>query len=215
MTAPDSLNASLHPSLNAALNPWQGTLALPSFAQQQAAATLFGLLKQHSFKRGHFVLASGKHSTWYLDCRTTAMLSEGAYQIGRALQPAVAALGADSVGGMAVGAVPLVSAVLHHSAMVGQGLKGFFVRKEAKAYGRTQQIEGHLAPYMRVVLLEDVVTSGGSTLKAVQAIEAAHPSVQVVGIISLVDRQAGGAERFAAKGLAYHYLYSVQAFLAE
>lgn len=180
---------------------------------------LYTLLRQKSFKTGNFTLASGKKSSWYLDCRVTALSGRGSYLIGQLLyvllqnQPKTQPI--DSVGGMVLGAAPLVTAVTSYSAQQGQPLEGFLVRKEAKNYGGGKQIEGNLHPWMRVVLLEDVVTTGGSTQRAIEAIQTSYPSVQIAGVLALVDRNAGGAETFSRLGIPYQALYSVQAFLQE
>jgi orotate phosphoribosyltransferase len=176
---------------------------------------LFAILKQRSFKRGDFVLASGARSSWYLDCRVTALSGRASYLIGQLFWERLQGLNIDAVGGMALGAAPLVTAVTCRSAEVGNPVDGFLVRKEAKGHGTAKQIEGNLAPWMRIALLEDVITTGGSTLKAIEAIRAAHPNVQIVKVLALVDREAGGAEHFTRQGIPFESLYSVREFLAE
>jgi orotate phosphoribosyltransferase len=89
------------------------------------------------------------------------------------------------------------------------------VRKEAKGHGTGNQIEGHLAPWMRIALVEDVVTTGGSTLKAIEAIRKAYPTVEIVQVCSIIDRNAGGKEAFSRLGIPFQSLYNVQAFLEE
>jgi orotate phosphoribosyltransferase len=178
-------------------------------------AELFQLLKQLSFRTGHFILASGKEASYYLDCRMTTLSARGSYLVGHLLYEMLAPLHLDAVGGMSMGADPIVTAVTYRSAEVGQHLiNGFLIRKEPKGHGMGNQVEGHMAPWMRVALVEDVVTSGGSTLKAIDAVQRACPSAQIVQIVSLVDREAGGAEAFAKRGIPYQSLYSVQEFLA-
>jgi orotate phosphoribosyltransferase len=176
---------------------------------------LFQHLKQLSFKTGHFVLASGKTSSYYMDCRLSALDSEASFHLGILLEGLLQPWHLQSVGGVVLGAAPLVSATLFASAMAGRPMQGFLIRKEAKAYGAAKRIEGHLKPWHRCALLEDVVTSGGSSAKAYLHLKEQNPSVEVLGLMALVDRQAGGAQRFASVGLPYHWLYSVQAFLAE
>jgi orotate phosphoribosyltransferase len=185
-------------------------LALPASCRQDRMA-LLERLKTLSFKRGNFVLASGKRSSFYLDARTTAMDSEGARLMGRLLYASLGDQPVHAVGGMAVGAVPLVSSVLVAAASAGQSLQGFFVRKEAKGHGARKQVEGHLAPWMTVVLLEDVVTTGGSTRLAIEAIRAAAPGVRIAGVLSVVNRSM--LNPFEDLGIAYHALFSITEFL--
>lgn len=176
---------------------------------------LFQIIKRLSFKRGDFLLASGQRSSYYVDCRLSTLDGRGAYLIGHLLYDRLRPFHADAVGGMTLGADPIISSILYRSAEGGQPLAGFIVRKEAKAHGAGNQIEGHLAPWMRVVLVEDVVTTGGSTLKAIEAIRRAHPSVEIVGVLAIIDRNAGGAEAFRNLGIPFQALYNVQAFLEE
>lgn len=178
---------------------------------KDAFAELFALIAQRSFQHGAFVLASGKTSPYYLDCRRTTLCSRGAYLIGRLLLPYFDQV--DAVGGMTMGADPIVSAVLSAAAQAGRPLEGFLVRKASKGHGTGRQIEGNLAPWMRVALVEDVVTTGQSTMLAREAILAAMPSVQVRQVLALVDRNDGGREAFRQAGLPYAFLYDVAAFL--
>jgi orotate phosphoribosyltransferase len=176
---------------------------------------LFELIKRLSFKKGDFTLASGQKSNYYIDCRLTTLDGRGSYLIGNLLYKELENLHIDAVGGMSMGADPIVSSITYHSAAAGNPLQGFLVRKEAKGHGAGKQVEGHLAPWMRIVLVEDVVTTGGSTLKAIEAIRRECPSVQIVKILSLVDRNAGGKEAFSRLQIPYQALFEVQAFLAE
>lgn len=176
---------------------------------------LFELLKNLSFRTGDFVLASGKRAKFYLDCRKTTLSGRGSLLVGHLVHDLLAPYHLDAVGGMSMGADPIVTAVTYRSAQIGHPLDGFLIRKEAKGHGTGNQIEGHMAPWMRVALVEDVVTTGGSTLKAIAAIQQAYPTVQIVQIISLVDRHEGGQEAFANLGIPFQSLYSVQSFLAE
>ena len=189
------------------------------FAQADPASytALLALVRQLSLKYGHFVLASGQTSTVYLDMRLTLMHPEGARLAGRVIAQALHQLSPNpnAVGGMAVGAVPLVSSTLCAWANQGhsQPLAGFFVRKQAKAHGRQQAIEGNLQPYHTVALLEDVATTGGSTLQALATLRQAHPALKVPYVITLVDRQAGATEAFAAEGVAMLSLFTMAQLL--
>jgi orotate phosphoribosyltransferase len=200
-----------------ALKYWGGTLQFNTPHLQLAQAELFALLQQYSFKRGNFTLASGAKSTWYLDCRVTALHGRGSLLIGQLFTHTLKNLphgtSIQAVGGMVLGAAPLVTAVTVASAMAGYPVDGFLVRKEAKQYGGGKQIEGNLPVSGNIVLLEDVVTTGGSTLKAINAIKKQAPHLNIVGVLALIDRNAGGAEKFSALQIPFHALYSVQAFL--
>jgi orotate phosphoribosyltransferase len=176
---------------------------------------LFQIIKRLSVQKGDFVLASGQRSPYYVDCRLSTLDGRGAYLIGHLLYDQLTPLHLDAVGGMTLGADPMISSVIYRSAEVGSPLSGFIVRKEAKGHGTGNQIEGHLAPWMRIALVEDVVTTGGSTLKAIEAIRKAYPTVEIVQVCSIIDRNAGGKEAFSRLGIPFQSLYNVQAFLEE
>lgn len=189
--------------------PTPSCLELPAHANEKKA--LLKRLKQLSYREGDFLLASGQRSPFYLDARMTAMDAEGARLIGQLLWASVQPFQPDAVGGMAVGAVPLVSSVLAAAAAQGQPLQGFFMRKQAKEHGTARQFEGHLHPWMRVALLEDVVSTGGSTVAVIQQLRQAFPSVHIVGVFALVDRQLGGADSFAQHQVPFYSLYTLDA----
>jgi orotate phosphoribosyltransferase len=171
---------------------------------------LLKLILAVSFERREVTLASGKKSNFYLDLRTTLMRPLGQRLAGELLLAKLMAGGArvDAVGGMAVGAVPLVSAVLsaaaHHDAST--PLLGFFVRKEAKRHGLGRQIEGAFHSGMSVALVEDTTTTGGSTLEALDIVQAAGG--KVARVLCLVDRSEGASEAFAARGVALEALFT-------
>jgi orotate phosphoribosyltransferase len=176
----------------------------PDMAGQHSR--LVALLSERSAKRGDFVLASGRRSTLYVDCRLTTMSPEGQLLIGRAGLAAVRASGwqVDAVGGLTLGADPISYAIAHASALeqeqgTGELVRSFTVRKEAKQHGTGRLIEGPFASGDRVIVVEDVITTGGSALKAVEAIKAAGGAVQ--GVLALVDREEGGREAIEATGL--------------
>jgi orotate phosphoribosyltransferase len=169
-------------------------------------ARLLALLAERSAKRGDFVLASGRRSTLYVDCRLTTMHPEGQLLIGRVGLAALRASGwpVDAVGGLTLGADPIAYAIAHASALAaergdGEMVRAFTVRKEAKQHGTGKLIEGPFAVGDRVVVVEDVITTGGSALKAVDAVRAAGGTV--LGVLALVDRQEGGREALEAAGL--------------
>ncbi len=166
--------------------------------------TLAAMLARLSYRRGRFRLASGRTSDFYVDVKNTVFTAEGADLIGRLLFERVEKLEAEQIGGMAVGAVPLVSAVLCRAALAGRPLSGFFVRKQAKDHGTAAAIDGPFRPDARTVLLEDVVTTGESTLRALDAVESAGG--RVAAVVAVVDREeddglariAGRVERVTA-----------------
>ncbi|MEO7360215.1 MAG: orotate phosphoribosyltransferase [Gemmatimonadaceae bacterium] len=174
--------------------------------------TLLALLATRSAKRGDFVLASGRRSTLYIDCRLTAMSPEGQLLIGRVGLQALTYQGwdADSVGGLTLGADPISYAIAHASAAAAEGnptikmVRSFTVRKEAKQHGTGKLVEGPFRSGDRVVVIEDVITTGGSALKAVESIKAAGGNI--LGVLALVDREEGGREALEATGLAVHSL---------
>lgn len=169
-------------------------------------ARLVALLAERSAKRGDFVLASGRRSNLYVDCRLTAMSPEGQLLIGRAGLARLRATGwaVDAVGGLTLGADPIAYAIAHASALAAESgtgtmVRAFTVRKEAKQHGTGKLIEGPFREGDRVVVVEDVITTGGSALKAVDAVRNAGGSV--LGVLALVDRQEGGREALEATGL--------------
>ncbi len=170
---------------------------------------LLELILAVSFRRERVVLSSGRESDFYLDLRQTLMRPRGVALAGELVCERLAAgPPVDAVGGMAVGAVPLVAAVLAAAAAreAATPLLGFFVRKETKKHGLGRRIEGGFEPGQRVALLEDTVTTGGSTLEALDAVEEAGG--KVARVLCLVDRGEGAADAFAGRGLALEALFT-------
>jgi orotate phosphoribosyltransferase len=147
---------------------------------------------------GDFTLASGKKSTFYFDSKRTTLLPEGAWLTAREVLRLVRDKGirAEAIGGLTLGADPIVCPVAALSHVEGPKLRAFIVRKEAKEHGTGRRIEGNLPAASRVIIVDDVVTTAGSTLKAIEAAEAEGHSVAAV--ICLVDREEGGAAKLAA-----------------
>jgi orotate phosphoribosyltransferase len=170
---------------------------------------LLELILQVSFEQRPVKLSSGQQSDFYLDLRQTLMRPLGQKLAGEILLGRLmVGTWVDSVGGMAVGAVPLVSAVLSAAAHHDPGTKllGFFVRKEPKAHGLGRQIEGGFARGQTVALVEDTCTTGGSTLQALEIVKKAGG--RVARVLCLVDRDEGAAEAFAARGLTLESLFT-------
>ena len=143
---------------------------------------------------GDFTLASGKKSNFYFDSKKTTLRPEGAYLVAAEMLQLLSdkEIEAHAVGGLTLGADPIVCPIAALSHNNGPPLRAFIVRKEAKGHGTTRQIEGDLEPSSKVVVIDDVVTTGGSTLKAIEAAEEAGH--EVVAVLCVVDREQGGAE---------------------
>ncbi len=146
------------------------------------------LLKETgTVKTGEFILSSGKKSNFYVDCRKVTLHPQGAKLIGKIILDKIKDLKIDAIGGLTLGADPITSAVVTLG-----NLPGFIVRKKEKEHGTKQKIEGILKPGWKVVIVEDVATTGASALQAIQAAEAA--GAKVVKVIAVVDREEGAAE---------------------
>jgi orotate phosphoribosyltransferase len=177
-------------------------------ASEAQRRELLDLILEVSFRREKVTLTSGKQSDFYLDLRQTLMRPRGVKLAGElVLERLRTGPPVDSVGGMAVGAVPLVSAVLAAAAArdAETPLIGFFVRKQAKQHGLGKRIEGGFAPGQSVALVEDTCTSGGSTLEAVDAVVEAGG--KVARVLCLVDRGEGAVEAFAERGIELESLF--------
>ena len=156
---------------------------------------LLNLIAQHSFRLGDFVLSSGARSDYYIDCRTTTLHAEGGRLAGLVFYDLIREhnLRPAAVGGLTMGADPLVSNIASASAWYGLQhpeaplVHGFLVRKAEKAHGTGRRVEGFCQPGARVVIVDDVCTTGGSTINAIQA--AREAGMDVVGVLCLVDRQ--------------------------
>lgn len=153
-------------------------------------AELATLLARLSYKSGTFTLASGQQSDFYVDVKQTVFTARGSALVGSLLCDRLEQSGITLVGGMAVGAIPLVTAALDAAAARGLTLDGFFVRKEVKDHGTAQKIDGRFNSDAKIALLEDVVTTGESTIKAIDTVEAAGATVALV--ITVVDREENG-----------------------
>ena len=162
---------------------------------------LIEILARRSARRGNFTLASGKQSSFYIDARLTTMSPEGLSSIGPIGLAMIRERGwdPDAVGGLTLGADPVSYAISYASATNGPAVRAFTVRKEAKAHGTGKLIEGPFDPKDRVVVIEDVITTGGSALKAIETIRAA--GARVLGVLAVVDREEGGREAIEAAGI--------------
>ncbi|MDP3937342.1 MAG: orotate phosphoribosyltransferase [Deltaproteobacteria bacterium] len=172
---------------------------------------LLEILKRESYVPGRVKLASGRESDFYIDVRKSAFLPEAASLIGEVLYDRVEPHALNAVGGMAVGAIPLVDAVLHASMRRENPVQGFFVRKAAKGHGMQKRIEGRFAKGYRVAILEDVVTTGDSSLGAAESVEAEGGTVALV--LALVDRLEGGREAITARGYPFEAVFTRRDFV--
>ena len=163
-------------------------------------AALEQLLRERSVRFGDFLLASGQRSTYYIDCRLTTMSAQGMILIGRLGLAAVRAAGwaPDAIGGLTMGADPVAYAVAATSVGSPPVIDAFSVRKETKAHGTGRAIEGNFREGANVVVVEDVITSGGSAEKAIAAVRDAGGIV--LGVLAVVDRLQGGRARLEGLG---------------
>ena len=179
-----------------------------------ARARLLDLLRERAFERKRVVLASGRESDFFIDCKQAVLTAEGHALVGQVMLDALAELpGCVAVAGVELGGCPLASAVALTSFQRGKPLDAIYVRKDAKEHGSRRQLEGNtrIAPGATVVLLEDVVTTGGSTLKAAAKLRDA--GYVTAGVIALVDRLEGGREGIEAGGLALHSIFTRNDFI--
>lgn len=163
---------------------------------------LIQLLASRSARRGEFTLASGRQSTLYIDARLTTMSPEGLTLIGSLGMNALKSAGWDvaAVGGLTLGADPIAYAIAYASAGTSTPMRAFTVRKEAKSHGMGRLIEGPFYSGDRVAVIEDVITTGGSALRAAKAITEAGG--KIAGVLALIDREEGGREALEKEGLS-------------
>ena len=174
---------------------------------------LMDLIRSQALQLGQFKLASGKMSAYYLDCRKVTLDSRGANLIGEGMLERMASSMPDAVGGMAIGADPITGAIITLAGARGQRLKGFIVRKEAKQHGTGRDVEGPVSPGDSAIIVEDVVTTGGSSLAAIEKAEAF--GLKVRGVLAIIDRLEGGREAMAAKGYSLETLLTIRDFGLE
>ncbi len=162
-------------------------------------------LRAHALVIGEVVLTSGQTAQYYVDAKRAILLPAGFTAMGELVAERAAAWGATAVGGLTMGADPVACSAL----AAGADVKAFFVRKDAKAHGLQRRVEGPLLePGDRCLVVEDVVTTGGSTLQAIEALREA--GLQIAGVVSVLDRLAGGGERIAAAaGAPYEPLATI------
>lgn len=179
---------------------------------------LLELLRERSFRRGTFTLTSGRESDFFIDCKPTVLSAEGHVLVGRCLLERALAFEPrpQAVAGVVLGGCPLASAVAFASAEAeGPALDAILVRKASKGHGSKKRIEGaaHLPEGAPVVVVEDTVTTGGSTLRAVEALR--DEGLTIAGVLAVVDRREGAAEAFAEAELPFAALFGREDFMGE
>jgi orotate phosphoribosyltransferase len=169
------------------------------------------MLLDRSMRFGEFVLSSGATSNYYIDVRKTSLHPDGLRLISRMFWDVLKSDRVTAVGGLTLGADPLVAGLMLHAAAEGQTLEGFLVRKTSKDHGLRGQVEGNLAGHKRIAILDDVITSGESALIAAEAAESYK--AEVVRVLAVVDREQGAAQAFEQRGYAFSALFSIDELL--
>ncbi len=177
--------------------------------------SLITLFRHKALKFGQFTLASGKQASYYLDGKQVTLDAHGARLVAEGILDLLLAAGPmpAAVGGMSIGADPITAAVVTMSAIRRTSIAGFMVRKESKGHGTNQYIEGPVQPGSNVAIVEDVVTTGGSSLMAIERCEAV--GLKVVRVIAIIDRMEGGAEAFIQHGYPFSSLLTIRDFGIE
>ena len=175
-------------------------------------ARLLAIIKQKSFLRGQFKLASGATSDYYLDMKPTTFDPEGSALVADIIFAMLRDdTTSDAIGGLELGAVPIIAAVCARS-FPERPIQGFIVRKETKDHGTAQKIDGNFKPNSKVILLEDVTTKGGSVMQAVRAVRAR--GAEVTRIISILDRLEGAEETLKKEGIALQSIFTTKDLMA-
>src|SRR5437660_12659978 len=177
-----------------------------------AKQRLLELFKTRAVSFGHFTLASGKESTYYVNSKKALFHSEAVALLGEALYDLTHDLDIQAAGGLEVGAIPMATAAVLRYHQEGRTLEGFFVRKQAKGHGSRERLEGVLPPGARVAVLDDVLTTGGSVVQAIQEVEKAGGTVAAV--VCIVDRLEGARELLAPK-YDYRPIFTIRDFGVE
>jgi orotate phosphoribosyltransferase len=171
------------------------------------------LICEKALRIGEFTLASGKQANYYLDCREITLDSQGARLVGEGMLELLGGDLPDLVGGMAIGADPITAAILTLAGIKDIPLRGVMVRKEAKQHGTGKFVEGPFRSGESLVIVEDVVTTGGSSLQAIGRCEAV--GLKVKRVLAIIDRLEGGREAFGSKGYNLTTLFTIRDFGIE
>jgi orotate phosphoribosyltransferase len=179
---------------------------------QAARSRLLQAFKDRAVAFGRFTLASGKESSYYINSKKAIFNAEVVGLLGEVLFDMTEDLNIEAAGGLEVGAIPMAVALAQRYALVNRPLEGFFVRKQAKGHGSQERVEGVLLPGMRVAVLDDVLTTGGSVMQAITEIEKV--GAQVAAVVCIVDRLEGARELLAPK-YPYHPIFTIRDFGIE
>ncbi|NUQ65773.1 MAG: orotate phosphoribosyltransferase [Pirellulales bacterium] len=172
---------------------------------------LTALIRHKALRFGAFTLTSGKKASYYLDGKQVTLDPNGARLIAEGILDLLVKDGLpDAIGGMSIGADPISAAVVTMSAVRGTPIAGFMVRREPKGHGTNQYIEGPVKPGDKVAIVEDVVTTGGSSIAAIE--RAVAFGLEVVRVIAIIDRMEGGAKTFADRGVPFASLLTIRDF---
>jgi orotate phosphoribosyltransferase len=186
-------------------------------SKSASRARLADIIAKRSFGRGEILLASGRKSDFYFNLKPTMLHPEGAALLAELTYEALKDEGFDYVGGLEMGAVPLAGAIAQLSWLKGHPIAAFFVRKKPKEHGARLAVEGltkgETLQGKRVVIVEDVTTTGGSAVKALEAVREAGGEVALV--FTMIDREEGADETFRAAGVPFRSLYKASEFLAR
>lgn len=167
---------------------------------------LLKLLARESYVERDVTLSSGQAASFYIDCRRTLYIPQGAFLIGELMLDLITAARVEQIGGLAAAALPVTDAIIGAAYRHQTELRGFFVRKETKQHGLQQRIEGAFRPGRITAVVDDTITTGGSSLEAVGVLREAGAVVKAA--FAVVDRDAGASEAFARAGLSYAFLFS-------
>ncbi len=179
---------------------------------EEQRARLLEVIKERSLFWGEFELSAGGTSRYYIDAKRTLMDAEGAHLVSRFLLSKMEEVEANAIGGPSIGADFIVPVVAAWSFQEGRPVDAFIIRKEPKKHGQRRLIEGNLRDNARVVLVDDVITTGGSVIRAVRAVE--EEGAKVLKVLCLVDRKEGGAENLAAEGICLEGVFTIDEVLA-
>jgi orotate phosphoribosyltransferase len=179
---------------------------MPPMPASEKRQRLLAIIRDKSLlKEGGFQLASGRSSNYFFDMKKTVFDPEGAALLADLLFERVRDEAVDCIGGLETGAIPIVAALCRRS-WPEKPLKGFFVRKQGKGHGTDQLIDGYLEPGARVILFEDVTTTGGSVMQAVA--QARALGCTIAKVVTIVDRLEGAQQHFANEGIRFEALYT-------
>ena len=171
------------------------------------------MLLDRSMRFGEFVLSSGATSNYYIDVRKTSLHAQGLRLISKMFYEMLQSENITAIGGLTLGADPLVAGLMLYSAEQGKPLEGFLVRRTTKDHGLRGQVEGNLAGHKRVAILDDVITSGESAMIAAEAAESYK--AQVVRVLAVVDRGQGAAQMFQQRGVPFTSLFTIGDLLPQ